>query len=96
MVAGLILAASFLMTVLGNLDPALATVADLSPLTYYQGGQALDGVEWLWLGAQLAISVGFALIALWRFQKREIRVVGERGFGLPRLSLRRRRTAQQV
>jgi ABC-2 type transport system permease protein len=89
MVAGLILAASFMMTVLGNLDPTLSTIADFSPLSYYQGGKAIAGVEWTWLAGQLAICTVFAAIALWRFQKRELRVAGERGFSFPRLRLRR-------
>jgi ABC-2 type transport system permease protein len=87
--AGGLLSVSFLLTMFGNLDPTLATIADLSPLSYYQGGRAIAGVEWTWLAGHLGISTVFAAIALWRFQKREIRVAGERGFSFPRLRLRR-------
>jgi len=96
MAAGGLLAASFLLTMFGNLDPTLSAIADISPLSYYQGGGAIEGVEWTWLAGQLLISIVFAVIALWRFQKREIRVAGERGFSLPRLRLRRSEAAQQA
>jgi len=96
MAAGGLLTVSFLLTMFGTLDSTLATIADFSPLSYYQGGKAIAGVEWTWLAGQLAISMVFAAIALWRFQKREIRVAGERGFSLPRLRLRRTKAAQQA
>ncbi len=96
MAAGGLLALSFLLTMFGTLDPTLSTIADFSPLSYYQGGKAIAGVEWTWLAVQLLISTVFAVIALWRFQKREIRVAGERGFSLPRLRLRRSEAAQQA
>ncbi len=96
MVAGVILAASFLLTMFGNLDPTLSTFADFSPLTYYQGGRALESVEWTWLAALLGISAAFSAVAVWRFQRREIRVAGEGGFNLPRLRLRRKTAAQEV
>ena len=96
MAAGALLAVSFLLTMFGNLDPTLSSLADFSPLSYYQGGRAIAEVEWIWLAAQFAISALFAVIALWRFQKREIRVAGERGFSLPRLRLRRREVAHQA
>ena len=76
--------------------PTLSTIADFSPLSYYQGGKAIAGVEWTWLAGQLLISTVSTVIALWRFQKREIRVAGERGFSLPRLRLRRSEAAQQA
>ena len=69
MLAGVILAGSFLLTMLGNLDPSLSTIADFSPLSYYQGGRAMEEVEWVWLGGQFASAAVFSVIALWRFQK---------------------------
>ena len=96
MAAGGLLAVSFLLTMFGNLDPMLATVADFSPLSCYQGGKAIAGVEWTWLAALFGISIVFAVIALWRFQKREFRVAGERGFAFPRLRLRRQDAVQQA
>ena len=93
MAVGVVLALSFVLTMFGSLDPTIAAIADFSPLTYYQGGRALESIEWAWLGGLLGASILFAMIALWRFAKREIRVAGERGFSLPRL--RRRRIASQ-
>ena len=94
MAAGVILALSFLLTMFGALDPTLATIADFSPLSYYQGGGAIDGVEWAWLVGLIGISVIFSIIALWRFSKREIRVAGERGFSISLPRLRRKGAAE--
>jgi ABC-2 type transport system permease protein len=96
MAAGGLLAVSFLLTMFGNLDPTLASIADFSPLSYYQGGKAIAGIEWTWLAALFGISIVFAIIALWRFQKREIRVAGERGVAFPRLRLRRQDAVRQA
>lgn len=90
MLTGAVLAASFLLTMLGNMDPSFSTISDLSPLSYYQGGKAIEQVEWVWMAGLSATSAVFAAVALWRFQKREIRVAGERGFSFPRLRLRRK------
>lgn len=91
MVSGLILVASFFLTMIGNLDPSLTAAADFSPLTYYQGGMAIDGMEWGWVLGLLGGSLVFSAMALWRFQARELRVGGEGQFALPRLRLRSRK-----
>jgi ABC-2 type transport system permease protein len=54
---------------------------------YYQGGGAIDGIDWGPLAGLLAASLLFALLAWWRFARRDIRVGGEGGWKLP--SLRR-------
>lgn len=90
--SGGLLVANFLLTGLSNLNENLETIVKYTPLNYYQGGDAVRGLNWEWLGGLLAISAMFALIAWWRFQQRDIRVGGEGGWRLPivrRLGLRK-------
>jgi ABC-2 type transport system permease protein len=92
MAAGLLLVASYIFTSLdrllqlrGNTDLELA--ARLTPLYYYQGGQAINELNVGWLIGLLVTALVLAALAWWRFQQRDIRVGGEGGW---RLSLRRR------
>lgn len=82
MLTGLLLVASFFITSMASLDPELRTINRLSPLKYYQGGKAIQGMEWGWLLGILGISLAFILLAWWRFERRDIRVGGEAGWGL--------------
>jgi len=93
MLAGLILLASFFITSLARIDPDLELWSDFSPLTYYQGGEAITGMDWVWFAALLGFSLLFALLAGWRFLRRDIRVAGE---GSWRFSLRPFRMAKQA
>ena len=91
-VAGLLLVASYFITSLANLNDSLDRVAQASPLNYYQGGNAIRGLDLGWtLGLLLAAAI-FTAIAWWRFERRDIRVGGEGGWRLPRL----RRAAARV
>lgn len=89
MVSGLLLVASFFITGLSSLDERLETVSKFSPLNYYQGGYAIDVINWEWILGLLAFSLLFILLAWLGFWRRDIRVGGEGGWGLPKLSLRR-------
>ena len=82
MAAGLALVASFFITGLGRISDSLKTLAKLSPLNYYQSGYAISGLNGEWLGGLLAAAVVFAALAWWRFERRDIRVGGESGWGL--------------
>jgi len=89
--AGLLLVASYIFTSLDRLlqlrgNPDLDVAARMTPLYYYQGGQAIDGLNAGWLVGLLVAAATLAAIAWWRFQRRDIRVGGEGGWGL---SLRR-------
>jgi ABC-2 type transport system permease protein len=88
MVAGLLLVASFFLTSLARIDEKLERVAQLSPLNYYQSGEAILGLNGAWVAGLLAASIVFTLLAWWRFERRDIRVGGEGGWQLP--GLRRR------
>jgi ABC-2 type transport system permease protein len=94
MITGLILVASFFVNILVVLNKDLEFLADFSPLNYYQGGLAISDLNWEWVGGLLGLSLLFVLLAWWRFERRDIRVGGEGGWGLP--SLRRRSEAQEA
>lgn len=81
--AGGVLIANFLLMGLANLNDKLEFVVKLTPLYYYQGGDAISGLEWSWFIGLLVVSLLFALAAWLLFQRRDIRVGGERSWRLP-------------
>lgn len=85
MTTGLILVASFFITSLARIDDGLEQIARFSPLNYYQGGNAVVDLNGDWLLGLLAVAALFALLAWWRFQRRDIRVAGEGSWQLPLL-----------
>ena len=94
MTSGILMIASFFITALARLDENLETIAKISPMNYYQGGLAIDGLKWGWAIGLLGISALFVLIAWWRFERRDIRVGGEGGWRVPMiLRLRKRQVA---
>jgi ABC-2 type transport system permease protein len=86
MVSGVLLVASFFITSLAQIDPDLEVLADFSPLTYYQGGRALEGFNGTWFAALMIASLVFALLAWWRMERKDIRVAGEGGWRWPWVS----------
>lgn len=78
MLTGMVLVASFFVTLLAGAVEELERAADFSPLTYLETTKAIEeGLNLGWLGG---FSAGFALLALlsWQlFQRRDIRVGGE-------------------
>jgi ABC-2 type transport system permease protein len=82
-----LLIANFLVGGLANINEDLKAIVEFTPMYYYQGGKAIDGIDWGPLAGLLAASLVFALLAWWRFARRDIRVGGEGGWKLP--SLRR-------
>jgi ABC-2 type transport system permease protein len=83
--AGLLLVAGYFITSLARLDPNLEPVANLSPLTYYQGGEAIQSFDALWFAGLLLAAALFSGLAWWRFRGRDIRVAGEGAWGWSRL-----------
>jgi ABC-2 type transport system permease protein len=81
--AGLSLVASFFITSLGRLNDGLGQAARLSPLNYYQSGEALVGLNGGWLAGPIGVAVLFAGAAWWLFQRRDVRVAGEGSWRLP-------------
>ncbi len=92
--AGLILAASYFITTLARISPNLNGLAQWSPLTYYQGGSALEGFNLEYFAGLLLMSIVYVVIATWLFQRRDIRIAGEGGWQLP-ISIRKSRVARR-
>ena len=88
---GLLLVASFFITGLAKINENLEPIAKLSPLNYHQAQEAFHALNGAWLAGLLAVAALFAVLAWWRFQRRDIRVGGEGGWRLPALSLPFRR-----
>ena len=86
MLTGSVLVGNFLLDWLANTNETLEKAVKLLPLHFFQGGSAIDGIDWGWFAGLLAAAVLFALIAWWRFQGRDIRVGGEGGWRLPSLA----------
>jgi ABC-2 type transport system permease protein len=82
MVAGLVLVGSFFLTSLARLNESLERLAPLSPMNYFQTGDAMNGLKLDWLAVLLGAALVFALIAWWRFERRDIRVAGEGSWAL--------------
>jgi len=81
--SGLVLIGNFLLLGLGNINDELKPIMDVSPLHFYQGGEAITEINWVWFFGLLGVSLLFTLVAWWRFQQRDIRVGGEGGWNLP-------------
>ena len=80
MLSGLILVASFFVVTLANIDQNMEDLARFSPLNYYQGGYAIDGLNITWVVGLAGLALVFALLAGWFFERRDIRVGGEGGW----------------
>ena len=91
MITAALLVGNFLINGLANMNDNLAKLVEFTPLHYFQGADAIDGVNWQWALILLAVAAVFSLLAWYLFQKRDIRVGGEGGWRLGSLSLRRRR-----
>jgi ABC-2 type transport system permease protein len=83
MLTNFLLVASFLMISLIDLNPDLEGVAQFTPLYYYQGGFAVEGLEWGWFGGLMGFAILFMVLAWRLFEERDIRVGGEGDWRLP-------------
>jgi ABC-2 type transport system permease protein len=88
-----LLVGDYLLQGLANLNADLKSIVQYTPLHFYQGGKAIDGLNWPWLAGLMGTSLVFVLLAWWRFERRDIRVGGEGGWRLPRLSFQRKAEA---
>jgi ABC-2 type transport system permease protein len=80
--AGLILVVSYFVTSLANLDEKLEGINRFSPLKYYQGGAAVEGLDGQSLLLLLGLSLIFILLAWVIFLKRDLRFGGSGGLRL--------------
>jgi ABC-2 type transport system permease protein len=76
-VSGLLLAASYFLTLFARIDPSLEKFATFSPLNYYQSGEAIEGLNVRWLVGLLTGAALWAALAWQLFERRDVRVAGE-------------------
>ncbi|NIM95530.1 MAG: ABC transporter permease subunit [Anaerolineales bacterium] len=93
MLTGGILVADFLLLGLASINDTLEPIVKFLPRNYFQGGQAIAGLNWEWLAGLFGISIIFALLAWWRFLRRDLSVGGEGGWRLPRLRRKKEQAA---
>ena len=78
MLAGMLVGASFFITMLSGVVDELERAADFSPLTYLETATAIeDGLNLTWFGIFIAIDLVLVLISWLLFQRRDVRVGGE-------------------
>jgi ABC-2 type transport system permease protein len=95
MTSGILLVGCYFVNALAQIDDSLAPVAKLLPFKYYRGGLAIDEMNWREWAVMLAVSAAFVVLAWWRFQRRDIRVGGEGGWGLPVFRLGKRKATEE-
>jgi hypothetical protein len=83
MLSGFVVVGSYFVSTLARLDAKLDPLARLSPLNYYQGGDAIDGLNYGWLGGLFGMAGLFVGLAWLLFEHRDIRVGGEGSWHLP-------------
>jgi ABC-2 type transport system permease protein len=82
---GGLLVANFLLVGISNINPDFQPLYELTPFYFTQGAKAIEGMDWAAFAGLMGVSILFILIAWWRFQRRDIRVGGEGGWGTPSL-----------
>lgn len=82
MTAGGLLVANFLLVGLANLNDNLRPIMELTPFHFYQMGDAMDGIKWVWVLGLMGVALALAAAAWLLFGRRDIRVGGERGWNL--------------
>lgn len=86
MTTGGLLVANFLLVGLANLNDNLRPIMDVTPFAFFQGGDALNGLNWGWVAGLTAVALLLSAAAWALFRRRDIRVGGERGWSWrPRL-----------
>ena len=93
MATGGLMVANYLLEGLANMNEDLKAAVEYMPMHFYQGGDAIAALDWGWLVGLLGVTAALALLAWWRFRRRDIRVGGEGGWKLPTFGLRLRRGA---
>jgi len=82
LVSGFILIASYFISSLARIDEDLEGINRFSPLKYYQGGSAVNGLDGQNLLILLGLSVIFIAFAWFFFVKRDLRFGGTGGLRL--------------
>jgi ABC-2 type transport system permease protein len=80
---GALLVASYIVTSLASVNNKLEQINRFSPMKYYQGGSAVNGLNWGFFLGTLGAALVFAVLAWLLFLRRDIRVSGEGNWRLP-------------
>lgn len=83
MVAGLVMVGGYFLSSMADLHEAVAALARLLPYEYFQGGEAIHGLDAVPFLGLMGVSALLALLSWWRFERRDIRVAGEGSWRLP-------------
>lgn len=81
MVSGGLLVANFLLVGLAQINDRLEPIMDVTPFAFFQGGDAINGLNWSWFVGLLVAGLLLVALAWFLFQRRDIRVGGERSWG---------------
>jgi len=91
MIGAFILIASYIISSLSNIISDLEKASKYSPMTYYQGADAINGINWTWIMYFSAVTMFFGILAWWRFELRDTRIGGEGGWeGIPLINIIKR------
>ena len=77
MVTGVYLMIGYFVSALARLNEELEPLARISPMNYYEGGQALESFNAGWVAGFLTISTLLVLGGFLIFNRRDLRVAGE-------------------
>jgi ABC-2 type transport system permease protein len=80
---GALLVANFLLVGISNINTDFEPLYEVTPFYFTQGAKAIENLDWGAFLGLLGVSFLFMILAWWRFQRRDIRVGGEVGWGLP-------------
>lgn len=81
-ISGLVMVVGYVLSSMASLNENLGSVSKLFPYTYFQGSEAFTNLNLTWLLALFGVSAIMALLAWWRFMRRDIRLSGEGSFRL--------------
>lgn len=73
----LVIVVSFFLTGFARVDESLEPAARLLPIRYYQGADAISGLNWSWFLGLLTAALAATGLAYALFELRDIRVAGE-------------------
>lgn len=92
MLSGVVLVASYFFTSMVRINTELSDIEQLLPLHFYQGGYAVVNMKWGWFLGLLGTTLILALLAWWRFERRDVRVAGEGNWGFVTAFLKKKDT----
>ncbi|MCB0075787.1 MAG: ABC transporter permease subunit [Anaerolineales bacterium] len=75
--AGALLVLSYFLSSMGEVTDRVDWATPFSPYSYFQSGDAMNGLNVAWLSGLIGVALLCALMAWQRFLRRDIRVMGE-------------------